>query len=165
MAHSKKTRAKARTAYLDSGDLATAAKVAGVPKATLRNWKAKARKEGDDWDRIRTAMHMAGPGREAAAQTILAQFLTQHQAVLEALGNAENTPPLVKVEAMAKLADAFNKTMAAIRKADPALSELSIALEIVRELIAFVAEKFPQYNAVLAEILEPFGVWVDEKYG
>ena len=51
MAHSSKTQLAVRSSYVnEQQDLTVAASMHGVSYGTARNWKARAKKEGDDWD-------------------------------------------------------------------------------------------------------------------
>ncbi len=165
MAHSQDVRDKVRRAYVfNSLSLEIAAMQGGVSFATARRWKKEASEAGDDWDKIRTASVMAGGGLEEVARTVLIGLVAQYQSTIEAITFAEMKPQ-EKVEMLASLADAYNKSISASRKILPETSQLATALEVLQKLGTFIAERHPQHLAAFAEILEPFGEEVQRSYG
>ena len=116
MAHSQDVRDKVRRAYVfNSLSLEIAAMQGGVSFATARRWKKEASEAGDDWDKIRTASVMAGGGLEEVARTVLIGLVAQYQSTIETITFAEMKPQ-EKVEMLASLADAYNKSISASRK-------------------------------------------------
>ncbi len=166
MAHAPETRAAVRQSYIyDRLGLEAAAERHGVPLGTARRWKAQADGTGDDWDKARSVNAMTAAGAGAIAQIVLNDFMTLHQATVQALNEDGKTPPLARAEAMSRLADAFTKTMAAVAKAAPDLGRYAVAGELLQDLAAFVRDRYPEHGQALAEILEPFAAHVAEKYG
>lgn len=166
MAHPPETRQAVRAAYIfDRLDLEAAAARAGVSSATARRWKSQAAAEGDDWDRARSAASLSHSGASSIAQVVLADFLTLHQATVDALNDASDVAPLARAEAMSRLADAFSKTMNAVAKAAPELGRFAIANELLQDLATFVREEYPDDIEVIVTILEPFATHVARKYG
>ena len=165
MAHSQDVRDKVRRAYVfNSLSLEISAMQAGVSFPTARRWKREASDAGDDWDKIRTASVMAGGGLEEVARTVLIGLVAQYQSTIEAITFAEMKPQ-EKVEMLASLADAYNKSISASRKILPETSQLATALEVLQKLGSFISERHPQHLAAFAEILEPFGEEVQRSYG
>lgn len=165
MAHAPEKRQQARAAYVY--DRLTAEGVAAkieIPVATVRRWKAAADAAGDDWDKARAAQAMSQAGAGAIAQMVLADYLILHQKSVELLNNAEGMNPLALADAMAKLADAFTKTMSAVSRAAPDLARYAVATELLGDLAQFAAERYPQHAGALAELLEPFAGHISEKY-
>lgn len=70
-----------------------------------------------------------------------------------------------KTQALASLADSFNKMVSASRRVLPETNELSVALRVIQMLTEFVRRQFPQHAAALLEVLEPFADEVAEKLG
>ena len=166
MAHAQETRDLVRRKYVfDHWNLEQAAKYANIPKATARTWKEKARQAGDDWDKLRAAHFMAQGGLENIGRTILSGFLVQYQTTIEELNLNTDISPTDKVQALSSLADAYNKTIAANKKVLPETSHLATALEVLAMLGAFVQTKYPKHLAAFVEVLEPFGVEVEKKFG
>jgi len=166
MAHPKEKRALLRAAFVhDHLPLGEAARKAGVSPATAARWKREARAAGEDWDKLRAATLLAGEGVEAVARQMLADYVTQHQALMEQItGNAELSAA-DKVSMLASLADSFNKTVAASRRVLPETNELAVALQVVSRLADFVRARFPQYGPAFVDILEPFGDELAKVYG
>lgn len=166
MAHPPEKRQEVRSAYVHQRlTLEAAAEKAGVPYGTARRWKTGAEAEGDDWDKARAANSLSHGGANTIAQLVLSDFLVLHQATVDGLTNAEGVAPLDKAMALSRLADAFQKTMAAVSKASPELGRYAVANELLQDLVTFVREEHPDATAFLVEVLEPFAVRVAKKYG
>lgn len=166
MAHKPEVKAAVRDAYVVGKlTLEQAAAKHTVPLATARKWKAAAELAGDDWDRSRAAHSLTSSGAGTVAQLVLHDFLQLHEATVEGLKADSTIPPLARAEAMSKLADAFTKTIAAVAKAAPDLGRFAVATELLRDLAAFVAARFPEHRGAVAEILEPFAAEIARRYG
>ncbi|ASC96484.1 DUF1804 family protein [Pseudomonas aeruginosa] len=158
MAHPKETRDALRRAYvLDRQSLEVAAAMFGVSYGTARRWKQQAEVEGDDWDKAQSAQLIAGGGLEDVARQVLAGLVTQFQATMEAIQVDAEIKPAVKVQLLASLADAYNKTVSASKRVLPETSALATAMEVLQRLASFIRERFPQHAQAFAEVLEPFG--------
>ena len=166
MAHAPETIAAVRDRCV-AGKLALeqAAAQKGVPLTTARKWKSQADRAGDDWDRARAAHSLTSSGAGIIAQLVLHDFLMLHEATVEGLRADQTIPPLARAEAMAKLADAFTKTMSAVAKAAPDLGRFAVATELLQDLALFVRDRYPAHASALAEILEPFALETARKYG
>lgn len=164
MAHGPEAHAAVRVAYVHQAlPIEQAARQAGVPEATARAWKAKARRGGDDWERARTASYMSGQGSDTVMMHVLQSILTLTQSTLADLETAE-TDPLERVEAISRLTDAYHKTSAAIARGSPKLSRLALAMEILEKLAEFIRAHHPQHAGALLEVLEPFGAEIVKSY-
>jgi transposase-like protein len=164
MAHPKETRDAVRRAYVhDRQSLEMAAAMHGVASGTARRWKLQALEAGDDWDKAQSAQLLAGGGIEDVARQVLAGLVTQFQATMEAVQQDENIKPATKVQMLASLADAYNKTVSASKRVLPETSALATAMEVLQYLAAFIREQFPQHAHAFAEVLEPFGEAIARK--
>lgn len=157
MAHTTQTRAAARAAYIyDMLPLTQIATAHGLSLATLRTWKKRAVAAGDDWDKMRGAQALAGEGVETIARQMVGDYVVQHKALMESVLTSCDIPPGKKVEALASLADSFNKMIAASKRVLPETGELAVALRVLRLLGEYVQREYPQHANALLEVLEPF---------
>ena len=62
-------------------------------------------------------------------------------------------------------AGVITKTVAANKKVLPETSKLATALETIELMMDFVQEKHPKHLAAFVEVLEPFGVEVEKRFG
>lgn len=161
MAYPQKTRDGLRRAYVhDRMSLEVAAATYGVSYSTAQRWKRNAAAAGDDWDKVQTAQLMSGGGVEDVARQVLTGLVVQFQATMEAVQNDEGIKPATKVQMLASLADAYNKTVSASKRVLPETSALATAMEVIQKLASFVREHYPQHSQAFAEILEPFGEYL-----
>ncbi|MEG6991648.1 DUF1804 family protein, partial [Pseudomonas aeruginosa] len=130
-----------------------------------RRWKQQAEAEGDDWDKAQSAQLLAGGGLEDVARQVLAGLVTQFQATMEAIQVDADIKPAVKVQLLASLADAYNKTVSASKRVLPETSALATAMEVLQRLASFIRERFPQHAQAFAEVLEPFGEIIAKEIG
>lgn len=166
MAHDADIKREARKRYIyERQALPTIALALTIPEATIRNWKRQARAAGDDWDAARSANVIAGEGLDRLVADVIQDYVTQHQATIEDLKNAEGLSPLEKAKVLASLADSFNKTVSAAGRVSPKISELGVAMDVLKRFADFVARNHPQAAQVLLEVLEPFGAHLSEVYG
>jgi transposase-like protein len=166
MAHSPEIKSQARALYVfDRLDLTKISERLGVSPGTVRRWKSQAETEGDVWDKSRTAASMAASGTDDIVAMLIEDYVQLHLTVIEELKAATDIKPLQKAEALAGLADAFNKTINAAGRASPKISELAVAQDVIKRLGDFVTGRFPQHGEAFIEILEPFGKEVLSAYG
>ena len=118
----------------------------GVPLATLRTWKKRALTEGDDWDKLRGAQALAGEGVESIARQMVGDYVVQHKALMASVLASGDITPAKKVEALASLADSFNKMIAASKRVLPETGELAVALRVLRLLGEYVQREYPQHE-------------------
>ncbi|MBF0192278.1 MAG: DUF1804 family protein [Magnetococcales bacterium] len=163
MAHSPATRIAVRDAYASGSPLALAAGRAGVSEATARGWKQRVADTPEDWDKLRAARTLA-TGGHGVVQQILGDFLELHgEAIREVKGATLAADE--RVALLASLTDSLSKTMSALGKAAPRLSELGIALEVLTSLADFARNHHPKAAQPILEILEPFGAELVKRYG
>ncbi len=165
MAHSRETRATARSLYVHQRHaIPTIAVTLNVAAGTIARWKADARGRGDDWDIARSAATMAGEGFEKLVSDAVEGFTVMFQATMEQIQSAEDLAPSDKAKMMASLADSFNKMINSAGRASPNLSRLGIATEVLQRLAEFVREQFPMHQDAFLQILEPFGLELAKAY-
>lgn len=163
MAHGIETKRTLRSAYVhEMLSLESSAEKAGVSFGTASRWKKEAKAEGDDWEKARAARLMSESGTESVAQAVLEEFITVFQATILQLKKATELSPITKADALAKMSDAFHKTMAAARKGSPEVNKLAVAQDVVNLLCEFVGTKYPQHGQALLDIIEPFGKYLTE---
>lgn len=166
MAHSPQTQDGVRRSYVfDRLSLELAAVKAGVSYGTASRWKKQAAEQGDDWDKSQAAQLMAGGSMEEIGRQMLSGLVIQYQASMDDLTRNSELNPATKVQLLASLADAFNKTISASKRLLPETSELATAMEVVQKLAEFVRKNYPQHAASFVELLEPFGDELAKTYG
>ena len=158
MAHPKEKRAAVRRAYVfDRHSPELAAEMQGVSYGTARRWKQTALETGDDWDKAQSAQLLAGGGIEEVARQVLAGLGRRVPDTKQAGKHDTEIKPAVKVQLLASLADAYNKTVAASKRVLPETSTLATAMEVLQKLAEFIREHYPQHASAFADVLEPFG--------
>ena len=146
MAHPKSKRMALRSAYCYKAlSLEEAAALVGISIGTARRWKTDAQR--------------------AVARQMLNDYVLQHKTLMERIGKDEDMPPAEKVEALSSLADSFAKTIAASKRILPETDELATALGVIRKLVDFTSQRFPQHAPALLEVLEPFGALIAKELG
>ena len=164
MAHPPELKSALRRAYVhDRLSLEAAAERLDIGIATARRWKSAAEAEGDDWERARAAISISSAGAANIAQMLISDYLPLHQAVIEGLRNDDQTPALVKAEALSRLADA--KTMGALAKATPALNKQAVAGEVLELLAKFISDRHPDMLAPFVDVLGPFSTFLSKELG
>ena len=166
MAHGEEKIRAVRASYVfDQLGLEIAAMKHGIPEATARRWKRDAKQAGDDWDKARSAQMIAGGGIEDVVRQTLAVVVQQVQATVEAIQANPDMPPADKVQALASLADAYNKLMAASKRLMPETDKLAVAMDVVKRMAEFVAKRKPALAHEFVELMEPFGDEIARHYG
>jgi hypothetical protein len=166
MAHDEQTRRAARQRYVhERQTLPLIALALTVPERTIRRWKAEAGERGDNWDAARASSTIAGEGLEAVVASVIQDYVALHQATIEDLKTAEGLAPIEKAKILAALADSFNKTVSAAGRVSPKISELGVAMDVLRRLADFVSRNHPDVAPALLEVLEPFGEQLGGVYG
>lgn len=165
MAHPPETREKLRRLYIQGQmTLQIVASQCGVSFATAARWKKDAQDDGDDWDRLRAANLMASGGMEDVGRAILIGLVIQYQATLEQLNTDADMPPAKRIELLASLSDAFNKSTAASKRILPETSQLATAMEVITLLSTFITDHYPQHMEAFVHVLEPFGLEIQKHY-
>ncbi|MEN1543907.1 DUF1804 family protein, partial [Pseudomonas aeruginosa] len=86
--------------------------------------------------KAQSAQLLAGGGLEDVARQVLAGLVTQFQATMEAIQVDSAITPAVKVQMLASLADAYNKSISASKRVLPETSSLATAMEVIQRLAA-----------------------------
>lgn len=136
-----------------------------VPVSSIARWKKDALKNGDDWDRARTAARLSGQGMEAVTSAVLEDFVLMFQSTLSSVKENPQILPLERAEIISRLADAYTKTMNAAAKGSPRLDKLSFAADILRDLVQYIQARHPQHAAAMEQVLIPFGEEIGKRYG
>lgn len=157
MAYDQSTRNKVRAKYVQGLPLASAAEVCKVPYNTVRNWKRQAADDGDDWDVARNAKRLTQGSVQDLTGQILLDLAEQFEATIKAMREAKDLQPQAKADMLLKLSDGYVKTMAAAARGNPKLDRLSTGMEVLRELDAFVGDKYPKLRAQFLDVVEAFG--------
>lgn len=164
MAHDSATRDAVRRAYVyDRQPIESAADAAGVSKNTARRWKRISKEQGDDWDRARNASRLAAGGLGDITTSVLEDFALLFQSTLDELKIAD-TDPLKKADSIAKLSDAYVKTMRAAGGGDKQIAKLAIAIEVIELLTQYVRKHKPELAQDWAEVLQPFGATLSSHF-
>jgi len=165
MAHDLATRQSVRSKYIQGMPLDAAAELSEVAYQTARNWKRKSKLEGDDWDIARRAKRLSTGGVSDLTGQFLEDMAEQFLAVMQGMREATDMKPMQKSEILLKLSDAYIKTMAAAAKGNPKLDRLSVAMDLIQDLTAFVAEHQPAIRTQFLDLIEAFGPEVVRKFG
>ncbi|MBL1321548.1 MAG: DUF1804 family protein [Methylophaga sp.] len=165
MAHTNQTRNAVRSSFVyERLSLEAASEKQGVSFNTARVWKKKAKLEGDDWNKARSASRMAQGGLGDITTQLLEDFALLFQATITDIRDGEYDG-LKKAEALSRLSDAYTKTMKAAAGGDPKIAKLSIALETLQLLAVYIKDEHPDVLERFTHILEPFGAKVNEAFG
>ncbi len=164
MAYSQEVKTKVRKSFIQGHPLKAAADLNSVPYETVRAWKRNAKATGDDWDSAKAAIRISSSGVQALTAEVIEDFVLLFQTTIEDIKNAD-IPALQKADAIARLADAYNKTIKAAGASNPELSALSIAMDVLQRQVDFIRKRFPQHVDVFMEILEPFGEELSRVFG
>lgn len=165
MAHSQETITAVRGAYVHERlPLKAACSKHSVSYATGRTWKSRAAAAGDDWDKARAASRQASGGLGDMTVELLEDLALLFQSTVEEVRKSDS-PPLQKAEALSRMADAYTKTMKAAGAGDAKINRLTVALETIKELGQFIAERFPEQLEPFVVILDQFDAHAAEVFG
>lgn len=163
--YAPETKEAVRNEYIASKkSLSEVASLFNVAVSTAMRWKMEARKHADDWDALREHFFLVGSGIETITRQMFVTYVLQHKQVLEELNENTDLSPAAKVTMLAKLSSSLSKTIEASRHALPKTDRLATALDVLRKLICFTQQQYPQHAAYLLEILEPFGTMLVHDY-
>jgi hypothetical protein len=158
MAYGRDKKLALRAAYVfDRLGIELAAKKCKVGLSTAARWKREAAANGDDWEKARGAVAMSEQNFGDLARGLLNDYLLAHQTVMADLRQDQEMTARDRVEAIAALSDAFNKTMASFRRVAPEISKHAVAIDVLQALTDFIKSEHPQHLDAFARILEPFG--------
>ncbi|MGR9014158.1 MAG: DUF1804 family protein [Gammaproteobacteria bacterium] len=135
-----------------------------VSYSAAQMWKKKAKAAGDDWDKARNASRLTAGGLGDMTNQLMEDFALLFQSTIEDIQTGDYNA-LDKAEAMSRLSDAYSKTMKAAGGGNSKIAKLSVAMEVLSELAAFIKLNHPDDLERFALILEPFGARVSEVFG
>ncbi|HEY9212074.1 MAG TPA: DUF1804 family protein [Ancylobacter sp.] len=165
MAHDDGKKRDVRRKYvIERQSLGTLALLVGVPETTLRRWKREAKEQGDDWDIARSASTVSGEGLDTLIAEVVEDYVIQHKATIDALKDDHKLGAGEKAKILASLADSFNKTIGAAGRLSPQISQLGVAMDVLRRLGDYIARHHPANVALFIEVLEPFGETLPDAY-
>ena len=165
MAHSTETIQSARKLYVyERLPLSGIGDRLKISEATIRTWKRKAAKRGDDWDKARAAARMASGGLGDLTPQVLEQFALLFNSTINDLQQS-NADPIERAEAISRLSDAYAKTVKAAGASDAKFSKLAVALEVLQLLGQHIQAHHPEAAPTFLELIEPFGQHLTEHYG
>ena len=166
MAYSNERITAVRRAYIDNRlSLTQAASLNQVNYQTARAWKKKAEAEGKSWDKARAAQNLSEGTITDIANRLIDEYIIQHQASMALLKTDTDLTAVEHTQLLASMADSFSKTMASFKKINPTISELAVALDVLKLLAEHIKQNNPEAIQIFMEILEPFGEELTAHYG
>lgn len=165
MAHDVSVRKKVKAAYIRGLPLATAAAEQGVSYNTARNWKRADADDGDDWDIQRNARRMTKSGAEEMANQVLGELAEQFLATMAALKKDQKMKTETRADIMVRLMDGYNKALAASARAMPNANRLAVAMDVLKFLTAFIAQRYPKQRGFFLEVVEAAGEAMAREFG
>jgi len=144
--------------------LEAAVEKAGITYHTGRRWKQDAKDMGDDWDRARSASRMAEGGLGDVTHQVIEDFVLLFQATVNDIKTGD-FDGIEKANALAKLSDAYTKTMKAAAGGNPQIARLSVALEVLKELSGFITDNYKDDLQRFTVILDAFAARASEVFG
>lgn len=163
MAHPQDTRDRVRQLYIEGLPLPSAASTSEVSYDSARDWKAAAKKKGDDWDTARAAYKISGAGIDELNQQLVEDFARQVITTTRELESAK-IPAAVKAEMLAQLADAYAKFSKAFSRINPQFSGLSVALDTLKTIADHLRLKDPAALKALQPHFEEIGSTLGKRY-
>jgi hypothetical protein len=143
----------------------------GVSANTVGRWKRSAKTKGDNWETARAAHMIAGEGLDAVITTVVEEFMIMAQSAIEdlkadGLKDVENRLPIDKrITMMTSLADAMTKMTTSAGKLAPKISELGVAQDVIKRLMEFIRENYPEHAPIMLQVADPFTEHLVEAYG
>lgn len=128
----------------------------GFAVVTVRGWKQKAKKGGEDWEELQKAAALSGDGYNAAILEVTHKFAEKLKVVAKKLDD-EDLDAAAMANVIASTTDSMSKLSNAVKHLSPNISALTIVDQLLKMQLDFVKQEFPQHASVMAEILEPFG--------
>jgi hypothetical protein len=164
MAYPDESRARLRALYIEGLPLAGAATSLAVPYETARDWKARAKKQGDDWDTARAAFRVSEQGIEDLNRQLVEDFARQ---VITTTREIEQSQIVAadKARLLSSLADAYAKFSRAFARINPAYSGLSVAMDTLKTLTDYLSARDKEALRALLPHIEGVGVVLSNRYG
>lgn len=166
MAHTPETISAVRSAYVyEALNREQLSERFNVPVSTVTRWKKAAQQKGDDWDQARAAVRLSTDGVEAVTAAVLEDFVLSFQTIMKEIKEDKNLKARERVEMLSSLADSYSKTINSIAKGSPKLDKLSFASTLLRDLVQYIQENFPQHALAMEHVLMPFSEEIGKRYG
>lgn len=164
MAHTQDTRDKVRQLYIEGMPLNGAAVTCGVSYDTARDWKAKAKGNGDCWDAGRAAYRISDAGIDELNTQLVEDFARQVIVTTRELETSK-IPAANKAQMLSQLADAYAKFSKAFSRINPEFSALSVSLDTLKTIVDHLRSNDPQGLKVLQVHLDEIGSLLGRRYG
>jgi hypothetical protein len=144
--------------------LTGAASASGTPYETAREWKARAKKSGDDWDTARAAFRVSEQGIEDLNRQLVEDFARQ---VITTSREIERSQLAAsdKAKLLSSLADAYAKFSRAFARINPAYSGLSVAMDTLKTLTDYLSARDKEALRALLPHIEGVGIVLSKRYG
>ncbi|MBI1175664.1 MAG: DUF1804 family protein [Sideroxydans sp.] len=163
MAHPQETRDRVRQLYIEGMPLNGAAVTCGVSYDTARDWKAKSKEKGDDWDTARAAFRISEQGMDELNQQLVEDFARQVITTTRELEEAK-IPAANKAQLLAQLADAYAKFSKAFARVNPQYSGLAVALDTLKVVVEHLKKHDPAVLRTLHPHIEDIGSTLGKRY-
>ncbi len=164
MAHSQETRDNVRRLYIEGMPLNGAAVSCDVHYDSARDWKAKAKAAGDDWDTARAAYRISEQGMDDLNKQLVEDFARQVITTTRELEQSK-LPAADKATLIAQLADAYAKFSKSFARINPQFSGLSVALDTLKTIVDHLRKSDPAALKHLQPHLEEVGAALGKRYG
>lgn len=165
MAYSQEFVLAVRASYIyESLNFEACALKHNAASKTIQAWKRKAKENGDDWDKARSAARLASGGLGEITARLLEDFTLLFQNTIDDLSTGDHSG-LEKAEAISRLSDAYSKTMKSAATGNPKIARLSIALEVIKSLSEFIKAEHPELLNDFVTVLEGFDVKITKEFG
>jgi oligoendopeptidase F len=166
MAHPNEIKQAVKNEYvINKQPLTVACHLHGVSYATGQAWKRKAKQQGKSWEKERNADHISEKNLEERYTQLLEEFAIRYDATMQKLATDTDLTAEQHIKMIASIADSMTKINAAFKNFAPNISELSIAMDVLRHLSLFIKENNPEQVEFFLEVLEPFGDELSTHYG
>lgn len=166
MAYSNKIKAAVRQSYVEDNLLLTqAANLHQVNIQTARSWKKKDSDNGLSWDKARAVQSLSQGNAKDFATEMINDQMSMHKIVIAEIKKEKSLSALQKTQALATLSDSLSKTLSSFKKVSPAISELAVALDVIKFQADYIKQHHPDLIEPFIEMLEPFGQELTSHYG
>ncbi len=163
MAHPQETRDKVKRLYIEGMPLNGAAITCGVSYDTARDWKARAKSKGDDWDTARAAFRISDQGIDDLNKQLVEDFARQVITTTRELEEAQ-IPAADKATLLAQLADAYAKFSKSFSRLNPQYSGLAVALDTLKIIADYLKARDPAALRALQPHVEDIGAVLGKRH-
>ena len=136
----------------------------GVAGSLVRRWKHNAKVNGDNWDMARDAHIIAGQGNDEIAQKALRNALINIDSIMEEVQENPELTLEMKIKYIGICGDAAAKISAASSRIAPQISELAVALDVIKRLADYIRKHHRDQAEVFLASIEPFSKEILEAY-